>query len=95
MAATKEDVEDFLFIINEAIRLRELLNESYDLYKKDFDGMSGSLFSTIDTPRDVYEKNKNQQTFQVHLSSEAQKKLRDITERQIKQNNWLYELTTN
>ncbi|EJG1066427.1 hypothetical protein ACVTNV_002336 [Vibrio alginolyticus] len=93
MAATKQDCEDFQFIISESIRLQRLLNESYDLYAKDFDDVYGPLFSTIDIPKDVYEQDKSQQRFQIHLSSKAQIKLLDITKRQIKQNNWLYELT--
>ena len=93
MAATKQDCEDFQFIISESIRLRELLNKSYDLYAKDFDDMYGPMFSTVDTPRDVYERDKSQQRFQIHLSSKAQIKLFNITERQIKQNNWTYEIT--
>ena len=93
LAATKQDCEDFQFIISESIRLQRLLNESYDLYAKDFDDVYGPLFSTIDIPKDVYEQDKSQQRFQIHLSSKAQIKLLDITKRQIKQNNWLYELT--
>ncbi|EPP5336609.1 TPA: hypothetical protein ACPJ06_003010 [Vibrio diabolicus] len=93
MAATKQDYEDFQFILSESIRLQKLLNESYELYEKDFDGIYGSIFSIINTPKDIYEQDNSQQRFQIHLSSKAQIKLLEISKRQIKQNNWSYELT--
>lgn len=95
MAATKSDIEDFQFILSEGIRLSKLLNESYDLYTNDFESQYHSMFAIIYTPKDVYDSDKNQTRFQFHLSSEAQRKLREITERQIKQNKWLHELTAN
>tara|TARA_R110001583_G_C5616345_1_gene405835 strand:+ start:169 stop:1524 length:1356 start_codon:yes stop_codon:yes gene_type:complete len=95
MAATKKDVEDFQIVISEAVRLSKLLNESYDLYANDFDSKYDSMFATINVPKDIYERDQSQKYFQLHLSSMAQKKLQEITSRQIKQNNWVYELTSN
>lgn len=90
MAATKKDVTDFQIIISEAERLKKLLNESYDLYKNDFDSKYSSMFTTINAPIDIYDRDKKQTHFQLHLSSIAQKKLQEITSRQIKQNHLVY-----
>ncbi|HCG9637556.1 HEPN domain-containing protein [Vibrio parahaemolyticus] len=95
MAATKEDVRDFEIVINEAFRLRELLNESYKLYEADFENKFDSMASTINIPRDILDRNKNEHNFQIHLSSLAQKKIFEITSRQIKRNKWNYHLTVN
>jgi len=93
MAATKKDIEDFQFIIGEGVRLNKLLNDSYESYANDFETKYDSMFATINTPKDVYESNKNQKRFQFHLSSKAQRKLQEITDRQIRQNHLVYELT--
>lgn len=95
MAATKKDVEDFQIVINEAVRLSKLLNESYDLYVNDFDSKYDSMFAAINVPKDIYERDKSQKHFQLHLSSMAQKKLQEIASRQIKNNNLVYEITSN
>ena len=93
MAATKKDIEDFQIIINDGIRLINLLNESYELYADDFDHRYHSISAAINIPKDIYEYDKSQKKFQFHLSSTAQVRLRDIAARQIQQNNLMYELT--
>jgi len=93
MGASKEDIKDFQVIISEGIRLQKLINKSYELYSNDFDNKYESIGATIDIPKDVYESDTSQKRFQFHLSSLAQRKLREITNRQIKQSNLSYELT--
>lgn len=94
MAATKKDVEDFKVIISEVVRLSKLLDESFSKFSNDFDSKLDFMCSTIDVPKDIYKKEKEQTHFQIHLSSIAQKKLQEIASRQIKQNNLVYELTS-
>ncbi|NRQ41579.1 hypothetical protein HRH59_03225, partial [Rheinheimera sp. YQF-2] len=93
MAATKQDVEDFNFIVNEAVRLNKLINESYKLYAADFENKHDSLFAIVNAPRDIVNSGGEVSCFQIHLSSKAQVKLKEITCRKIKSNNLLHELT--
>jgi hypothetical protein len=91
----KKNVEDFQFVISESVRLSKLLNESYKLYENDFDNKYDSMFATINVPKDIYDRDKSQKHFQLHLSSKAQKKITRNNISTNKQNNLVYELSTN
>ncbi|WP_201526366.1 HEPN domain-containing protein [Psychrobacter frigidicola] len=93
MSASTQNTEDFKFIINEAIRLIQLRNQSYKLYKNDFDSDFHLMTAALDPPRDIGEINPQQRQFL--LSSKAQKKLRNIATRQIKSNGLLNAITVN
>lgn len=82
MSESKAYNEDFEFIFNEARRLINLLSESNELYKNDFNNDFDLMTATLQPPKDVTDINPRQRQFR--FSSGAQKKLREIATRQVK-----------
>ncbi|WP_409160891.1 hypothetical protein [Pectobacterium sp. B2J-2] len=57
MSATKEDLNDFEFIISEAIRIKKGLNTEHpiEFLKKEYNGKHGPIGMIIDTPNNANE----------------------------------------
>ncbi|TOB73480.1 hypothetical protein, partial [Vibrio parahaemolyticus] len=79
-SASNKDIEDFEFVIEEIVRLKKLLAESYDDFSNDFDNPFDRMSATVGPPKDLLDKSK----FQLFISNKANEKLFDISERVIK-----------
>lgn len=91
MAASKKDIDDLSFILEENKRLANLLKKSLSAYQDDFSSIHDSLFSTINKPRDVRIKKDRQ--LQILLSSNAKLKIQEIASRQIESHNLSFKVT--
>lgn len=60
MSESKAYNEDFEFIFNEARRLINLLSESNELYKNDFNNDFDLMTATLQPPKDVTDINPRQ-----------------------------------
>lgn len=82
MATSKENIRDFDFIFNEAIRLFELRKSSIEkVYKADFNNEVEILASIISKPKDIVSPNSYQKDFLV--SSDSWHRLRNIATRSL------------
>ncbi|MCZ0925431.1 HEPN domain-containing protein [Vibrio diabolicus] len=90
-SASNKDIEDFEFIIEEIVRLKKLLAESYDDFSNDFDNPFDRMSATVGPPKDLLDKSK----FQLFISNKANEKLFDISERVIKSQGLGYYVKSN
>ncbi|HDX6476020.1 TPA: hypothetical protein RPQ51_004431, partial [Escherichia coli] len=71
MSASLEDVKDFKFILDEAVRINKELTSSsnfMEFYKKEYNGNFGSLGMTIDAPYELIKGRTDLSRTQIHLS---------------------------
>lgn len=80
MSATNEDIKDLNIIFEEIKNLRDILNQSPELYKNSFDSDIDIIAAILQSPQNTKEAIQNQVQF--FLSSKAQRKLHDIAKRQ-------------
>ncbi|EOO9630957.1 hypothetical protein ED728_RS22270 [Escherichia coli] len=89
MSASLEDVKDFKFILDEAVRINKELTSSsnfMEFYKKEYNGNFGSLGMTIDAPYELIKGRTDLSRTQIHLSYASYEKLYAISARFIKSN---------
>lgn len=86
MSATKEDLNDFEFIISESIRIKKGLNTEHpiELLKKEYNGKHGPINMIIDTPNNANEITPKDPKKQIYLSYESNNRLYKIAQRKIK-----------
>lgn len=80
MSATNEDIKDLNIIFEEIKNLRDIFNQSHELYKKEFDNDIDLITSILQSPQNAREAIENQVQF--FLSSKAQRKIHEIAKRQ-------------
>ncbi|WP_367107374.1 hypothetical protein [uncultured Psychrobacter sp.] len=80
MNASKEDIKDLSIIYQEIINLRDIFNQSQELYRKEFDSDIDLMTAVLQSPQNAGEAIQNQVQF--FLSSKAQRKLHEIAKRQ-------------
>lgn len=88
MIATLEDVNDFDFIISEALRIHtELASDNFrEFYEKEYSGDLGSFGMTINAPHELIKDNQNIPKRQINLSYLSNEKFYTIASRFIKSN---------
>jgi Apea-like HEPN len=87
MSASKEDIADFKFILEEAVRLKKLLNESTAKYFKiSSANQLNTINTTIEAPKNL-SQNTSTPSFKIHLSPASRHKLTNIAKRHIKAEN--------
>ena len=60
MSATKEDIKDLNIIFEEIKNLRDIFNQSHELYKKEFDNDIDLITSILQSPQNAREAIENQ-----------------------------------
>lgn len=80
MSASKEDIEDLNIIFQEVKSLRNIINQSPELYKNSFDSDIHLIMAVLQSPQNAREAPQDQVQF--FLSSKAQKKIQEIAVRQ-------------
>lgn len=80
MSATQEDTKDLNIIFEEIKNLRDIFNQSPELYKNSFDSNLDLITAVLQSPQNATEVSQNQVQF--FLSSEAQRKIHEIAKRQ-------------
>lgn len=80
MSATNEDIKDLNIIFEEIKNLRDILNQSPELYKNSFDSDIDTIAAVLQSPQNTKEAPQDQVQF--FLSSKAQRKIREIAIRQ-------------
>jgi len=80
MSASKEDVKDLNIIFREIQFLKNIFNQSPELYKDSFDNDIDLMTAVLQSPQNAGETIENQVQF--FLSSKAQRKLHEIAKRQ-------------
>ena len=63
MSASKEDIKDFNIIFHEIKSLRDILNQSPELYKNSFDSDIDLITATLQSPQNAKEAIENQIQF--------------------------------
>ena len=80
MSASKQDIQDLQFIFEEGIRLRRLLNVSYDSFYEDFENDIESMAALLDPPKNLKDIDY---TLQFYISSKARRRFEAMAKRQL------------
>lgn len=89
MSASKQNIEDIDFIIHESNRLREILEISYDEYRKEIGNPPFILWHTINPPHDLMKKD----SFKIYLSDESIERITRLSKSLISSNHYIFNIT--
>lgn len=89
MSASKQNIEDIDFIIHESNRLREILEISYDEYRKEIGNPPFIFWHTINPPHDLMKKD----SFKIYLSDESIERITRLSKSLISSNHYIFNIT--
>nr|WP_321239386.1 HEPN domain-containing protein [uncultured Tolumonas sp.] len=89
MSASKQNIKDIDFIIQESIRLNDILQESYDAYRSEIGNPVISIGYTINAPEDITTDN----SFKIYLSNQSMECITSLAKSLISSNHFEFKIT--